>query len=85
MESFHKMYKRIVKYICSYIERLVTLLREIKRTIRSRQFKKKVSPSIICNNCTGAVILHDLGLPFNTPTVNLYFADPYEFIFLLIT
>ena len=34
--------------------------------------------SVICNNCTGAMVLHDLGLRFNTPTVNLYFkADEY--------
>ena len=38
--------------------------------------KKKLknhSPTIISSNCNGAYILHDLGLRFNTPTVNLYF------------
>lgn len=29
--------------------------------------------SLLCNNCTGGMILHDLGLPFNSPTVNLFF------------
>jgi uncharacterized protein (DUF1919 family) len=38
--------------------------------------KKKLknhNPTIISSNCNGAYILHDLGLKFNTPTVNLYF------------
>lgn len=28
--------------------------------------------SVICNNCLGAMVLHDLGMKFNTPTVNLF-------------
>ena len=27
----------------------------------------------ICNNCNAGIILHDLNLKFNTPTVNMYF------------
>lgn len=34
------------------------------------------NPSIISNNCNGGVICHDLGLRFNSPTVNLYFPFP---------
>lgn len=34
---------------------------------------KKEKCSIICNNCTGGVILHDLGLRFDTPTINTFF------------
>lgn len=29
--------------------------------------------SLICNNCNGGVICHDLGLQFRSPTVNLFF------------
>lgn len=29
--------------------------------------------SILCNNCVGGVILHELGERFNSPTVNLFF------------
>ena len=29
--------------------------------------------SIVSSNCCGAILLHDLGLPFNSPTVNLFF------------
>lgn len=35
--------------------------------------------SIFCNNCIGAFIAHDLGLPFNSPTVNLMI-PPADFI-----
>jgi len=34
--------------------------------------------SLICNNCTGAVVLHELGFRFDTPTVNLFiYPDSY--------
>lgn len=38
--------------------------------------------SILCNNCVGAMVLHDLGLRFNTPTVNLWF-EPSNYILFL--
>lgn len=47
--------------------------------------KKKLhntNPTVIASNCNGAVILHDLGCRFNSPTVNLYF-DAKDFIKLL--
>ena len=34
---------------------------------------KNDSPTIISNNCVAGVIYHDLGLRFNSPTINLYF------------
>lgn len=38
--------------------------------------------SIICNNCFGGMLYHDLGLKFLSPTVNLYFdmGDYIEFL-----
>lgn len=35
--------------------------------------------SLLANNCNGAFILHDLGLPFNSPFVNLWLS-PQDFI-----
>ena len=35
--------------------------------------------TIICSNCNGGVILHDLGLQFDTPTINLYF-EPADYL-----
>ena len=34
---------------------------------------KNKTPSIISNNCVAGVIYHDLGLRFDSPTVNLFF------------
>ncbi len=43
---------------------------------------EKKDISILCNNCTGGFILHDLGLRFNSPTINMFFheLDFFEFI-----
>lgn len=50
------------------------LRRPINRENRSRLCNH--NPSIISNNCNGGVIYHDLGLRFNSPTVNLYIPFP---------
>lgn len=34
---------------------------------------KNTSPTIISNNCVAGVIYHDLGLRFDSPTINLFF------------
>lgn len=61
----------------------------IKKSIQKRIYKlfqkiysKKVSKknrnktfSIICNNCIGGLIYHWLGLPFTSPTINLFFEN----------
>lgn len=41
--------------------------------MRKRRKLKNSNPTIISSNCNGGIILHDLGLQFNTPTINLYF------------
>lgn len=46
---------------------------------RKRRRLKNMSPTIISSNCNGGIILHDLGLKFNTPTINLYF-EPEDFL-----
>lgn len=49
----------------------------INRKNRSRLLNKDVS--IISSNCVGGVISHELGLRFNSPTVNLFF-KPDDFL-----
>lgn len=39
--------------------------------LKKRLQKKEIS--ILCNNCTGGFILHDLGLRFDSPTINMFF------------
>lgn len=43
---------------------------------------KKKEISILCNNCTGGFILHDLGLRFDSPTINMFFhgLDFFDFV-----
>lgn len=37
-----------------------------------RKRNNNTDPTIICNNCVGGVIYHNLGLKFLSPTVNLF-------------
>lgn len=46
-------------------------LREIINK-KNRERLKNTDFSLISSNCNGAFILHDLGLRFNSPTVNLF-------------
>ena len=43
---------------------------------RKRRKLKNYHPTIIASNCNGGYILHDLGLKFNTPTINLFILAP---------
>lgn len=45
------------------------------RSIRNNILRKRIKNknfTLICDNCTGGVLYHDLGLPFLSPTINLY-------------
>ncbi len=52
---------------------------KFRRFIRSANVRNKSKQltnknfSVISKDCTGALLLHELGLKFNSPTVNLYF------------
>jgi uncharacterized protein (DUF1919 family) len=41
------------------------------------------SPSFLCPNCIGGILLHDLGLAFRSPTVNLMMKQPDFVKFML--
>ena len=64
------------------INRLKDLIKTILYQIKIKLTNMKIynqDVSIICNNCTGADILHLGGLKFNTPTVNLFIpAEDYN-------
>ncbi|MCR4669409.1 MAG: DUF1919 domain-containing protein [Clostridia bacterium] len=46
-------------------------LRALSHRLKGLRLKNR-DISIICNNCAGSIISHDLGLPFRSPTVDLY-------------
>ena len=41
---------------------------------KNRSLLKNRDITIISANCVGGVIYHDLGLAFNSPTINLFFS-----------
>lgn len=54
---------------------LGNILRKIFRSYRVRSWRmhnKNMDFSLMCNNCVGAMVAHDLGVQFNSPTVNLF-------------
>lgn len=46
-----------------------------RKRLKNRDF------SLLCNNCNGGIICHDLGLQFRSPTVNLFFYSDHFFKF----
>lgn len=58
-----------------------SLFRKIRASEAAASFKKQ-ELTVISQNCIGGVFTHDLGLPFRSPTVNLYLpaADYIKFV-----
>lgn len=49
---------------------------ENRKRLKNKNFT--IHFTILCNNCVGGIILHELGERFNSPTVNLFFdAEDY--------
>ena len=71
-----------------FINHLKGIVSRVMANPRRLYHKKKAKNcyrdkcSIICNNCTGGVILHDLDLKFDTPTINTLFYSADDFVFL---
>ena len=80
--------KLIERGITMYTENIKAIYRKalryrLNKENRNRLVFDRENPfSIISSNCVGGVILHELGLKFNTPTINLFFVprDYLEFI-----
>ena len=60
------------------IDRINFILRPLY-FINKKSKLQGVGRTIVCNNCTGSMMLHDLGLRFDTPTVNL-FMTPDDYV-----
>lgn len=55
------------------------ILRKCLINPKNRNKLRNQGMTVLSSNCNGALILHDLGQPFNSPFVNLYL-DPKDFI-----
>lgn len=58
------------------------LCRKLRIYLYRHKIKHKAEVSIICNNCLGGVLYHDLGMRFNSPFINIMIPTP-QFIDLL--
>lgn len=67
--------------IKSALRKLFTYCRRIKnKRLAKKQLDYNIS--LFCNNCVGAMVLHDYGMPFNSPCVNLWI-EPAHYVEML--
>lgn len=55
------------------------------RNLRNKFLRRRLKNhdfTIIANNCIAGCVLHDLGMQFDTPTINLYIPFPDYTIFV---
>lgn len=72
-----KNYVKIVREAVLY-DKIGRLNRKIFRNKCDRKKLKNYNFSIISQNCIGSIIYHDLGLKFESPTINMLFkADDF--------
>ena len=57
-------------------------MRKVRNTIRRLFIYNNPNITLFCNNCLAGCILHDLGMKFNSPTINLYIPFPDYIDFL---
>ena len=64
------------------VSHLILRIQEKKHLTKLRKRNKNLNPTIVCNNCVAGVIYHNLGLKFNSPTINLAIkgVDYLEFV-----
>ncbi|MBO4924066.1 MAG: DUF1919 domain-containing protein [Bacteroidales bacterium] len=61
-----------------YLNNFITYYRRLYSLYNRKRLKNR-DFSIIASNCIGGSILHDLGLPFNSPFINLWL-KPSDFL-----
>ena len=70
-----KLLSRVQIIIKESIKKSVRYIRDTNEHIflrRIRSKNKQTHCSIICNNCVGGIIYHNLGIRFDSPTINLF-------------
>ncbi len=67
---YTKIYTMLKKIINTLKYKICVKFRKV--FIYPNNRKEEEGRTIICNNCTGAMMLHDLGYRLDTPTVNLW-------------
>ena len=62
----------VISKITSAIRNRLNLTVRTMRFSKAKKSFKNYNFSVFSSNCVGCLMLHDLGLPFNSPFVNLY-------------
>ena len=69
-----KKLKKLPEYIRQKFFTVCDIIQKYRRTRYMQSFRKRLNNkdfTLISNNCNGGVVSHDLGLRFNSPTINL--------------
>lgn len=66
----------VTKYNKKFAYRWNTFLRRFVNK-RNRRKLNNTTFSLLCNNCNGGILSHDLGLQFRSPTINLFFYEDH--------
>ena len=61
-----------MRNVISHLKKYIIKKKEKKYFDKIRKINNNINPTIICNNCMGGVIYHNLGLQFLSPTINLF-------------
>lgn len=72
--------KDLTKYNTKIFFRINQLLRCFINSANKKRLKN-TDFTLLCNNCNGGIVCHDLGLQFRSPTVNLFFYKDHFFKF----
>lgn len=58
--------------VLDLVKKIRFKFRDVLINAKNRKNLNNRTPSIICSDCTGGTIYHDLRLQFDSPTINLY-------------
>lgn len=65
----------VIKLLCAFLKKIKTAVHKLCRKQYVNKMRKGLvnnSVSVFSSNCVGCCVLHDLGLQFNSPFVNLF-------------
>lgn len=63
-----KKFVKVLLYRCNPLA--------VRRRSKMRKALTNRTPSLLCPNCLGGILFHDLGLQFRSPTINLMMEQP---------
>lgn len=65
------LYNNKITYRTNKLLRKLFIIPKLRKRLHNANF------TILCNNCNGGIICHELGQRFNSPTVNMFFYNDH--------